>query len=51
MSENCTSESLRVVTVDDSPLIARRVEQLLTEIPGIELRGKAGTIAEALAVI
>lgn len=51
MSEAATSESLRVITVDDSPLILKRIEQLVEEIPGIELRGKAETIAEALALI
>ena len=51
MAENRTSETLRVVTVDDSPLIATRIGELLAEIPGIELRGKAGTIAEALSLI
>jgi DNA-binding NarL/FixJ family response regulator len=51
MAENRISETLRVVTVDDSPLIAKRVEQLLVEIPGIELRGKASNIAEALSLI
>lgn len=51
MSKAATSESLRVITVDDSPLILKRIEQLVDEIPGIELRGKAGTIADALALI
>jgi DNA-binding NarL/FixJ family response regulator len=51
MSENYTSETLRVLTVDDSPLIVKRVEQLILEIPGIELTGKAGTIAEALSLV
>ncbi len=51
MAEPNTSEPLRVVTVDDSPLIVNRIQQLIMDIPGVELRGKAGTIAEALAII
>jgi DNA-binding NarL/FixJ family response regulator len=51
MAEESTIKPLRVVTVDDSPLIAARIGDLLAEIPGIELKGKAGTIAEALSLI
>ena len=51
MAGNSPSGSLRVVTVDDSPLIAHRIGELVSEIPGIELKGEAATIAEALSLI
>jgi DNA-binding NarL/FixJ family response regulator len=42
---------LKVVTVDDSPLIARRLQQLISELGGVSMLGNAETITHALEII
>jgi DNA-binding LytR/AlgR family response regulator len=45
------SKPLRVVIVDDEPLALRRLEIALTEMPGVEIIGRARDGAEGLDVI
>ena len=42
---------VKIVTVDDSPIIAERLKEMLSEISGIEYRGNATNIAAALDLI
>jgi len=44
-------ESLRVVTVDDSPVVAERLEFMLAEIERVEFLGNAVNISAALHLI
>ena len=42
---------LRIVTVDDSPIIAERVRDMLAELHNVEFLGNASTISKALNLI
>ena len=42
---------LKVLIVDDSPLIVARLEQTLAGIPQVEFSGSAGNLASALLLI
>lgn len=42
---------LKIVTVDDSPIIAERLQAMLSEMINIEFAGNATNIASALALI
>jgi len=42
---------MRVLIADDSPLVAERLADLLAEIPGIQLVGKASDAPEAILSI
>lgn len=41
-------EVLRVLLVEDSPLLVQRISELVAELPGIRLAGTAASEAEAL---
>jgi DNA-binding NarL/FixJ family response regulator len=43
--------SVRVLIVEDSPLIRLRLRRSLSEIPGLELAGEADSAVEALQLI
>jgi DNA-binding NarL/FixJ family response regulator len=45
------AESVGVVIIDDSAQWIRRLESVLTEIPGLVLVGTAGTPSAALALV
>ena len=45
------ADALRILAVDDEPLALRRIELLLLRLSGVELIGKASSVAEALAAI
>jgi DNA-binding NarL/FixJ family response regulator len=51
MSEEKQQVVLKVVTVDDSPLIAQRLKVLLGDLNDIELQGNAENIQSALDLI
>jgi DNA-binding NarL/FixJ family response regulator len=40
---------LRVLLVEDSPLLVQRILELVAELPGVQIAGTAATEAEALA--
>ena len=42
---------MRVFIVDDSTVVVERLAQLLAEVPGAELIGRAGDVPEALQAI
>ena len=50
MSDRPTLSGLRVLVVEDDPLIAMLIEDLLTEL-GYQVVGPAATVAEALGLI
>jgi len=45
---NSRRNELRVMIVDDSPLVVERIEQVLAEVSAIRLVAKAGTGADAI---
>lgn len=51
MNKNRISPSLKVVTVDDSPLIAERMNFMLREIDGLTLLGNAFSFSSAKNLI
>jgi DNA-binding NarL/FixJ family response regulator len=51
MTQEISTSTLRIVTVDDSPLIAHRLKLLLGDVAGAELLGNADTIPAALSLI
>lgn len=51
MTERAIPSGLKVVTVEDSALIAERVERILAEMTGVELVGNAVCIDDALKLI
>jgi DNA-binding NarL/FixJ family response regulator len=51
MAAKGVSVLLKIVTVEDSPLIVNRVKDILKEIDGIRFVGNATVIAEALELI
>ncbi|MBA2610517.1 MAG: response regulator transcription factor [Bacteroidetes bacterium] len=51
MNENIISPFLKVVTVDDSPLVAERMGAILNDIKGIEFLENAKTIISARNLI
>jgi DNA-binding NarL/FixJ family response regulator len=51
MSRNKTLPILKIVTVEDSPLVAERVQWMLTEIAHVEFLGNARSTSEALILI
>lgn len=42
---------LRVATVDDSPVIAKRLEHMLNEVTEVDYVGNASTISKALQLV
>lgn len=50
MESNVTT-SLRVITVDDSPVIAQRLKSLLSDLNQVDLLGNAEDIQSALTII
>ncbi len=42
---------VKIVTVDDSPIIAERLKEMLGELEGIEYSGNASSIASALDLV
>ena len=51
MTERNSDTTLKIITVDDSPVIAKRLKELLDDVGGVELMGNAETIKTALEVI
>lgn len=51
MNKKTNQAPLKVVTVDDSPLIAERLEILLSDLKDIQFVGNARNIASALRLI
>jgi DNA-binding NarL/FixJ family response regulator len=51
MSEQETGSILKIVTVDDSPIVAERLQSMLSEVERVEFSGNARNIASALALI
>jgi DNA-binding NarL/FixJ family response regulator len=51
MSEQETGSILKIVTVDDSPIVAERLQSMLSEVENVEFLGNARNIASALALI
>lgn len=43
--------SCRILIVDDNALFLQAVEELLTDLPGVEIAGRAGSGEEALELI
>ena len=41
----------KLLIVDDSPVVREQIVPMITTIPGIELVGKVGTVAESLDAI
>jgi DNA-binding NarL/FixJ family response regulator len=48
LKEQAATEVLRVLLVEDSPLLVQRISELVAELPGIRITGTAATEAEAL---
>lgn len=46
-----TAPTLKVITVDDSPLIAERVKLLLSDLECVEFLGNAGNIVSAIELV
>jgi DNA-binding NarL/FixJ family response regulator len=42
---------MKVFIADDSPLFVERLSELLTDVPGVELAGQAGDVAESVRCI
>lgn len=42
---------LKIITVDDSPVVVNRLQCILSEISGVEFAGSATSIPEALVII
>jgi DNA-binding NarL/FixJ family response regulator len=51
MSGQETGSILKIVTVDDSPIVAERLQSMLSEVENVEFLGNARNIASALALI
>jgi len=51
MNSEERSVSLKIVTVDDSPIIVERLKAMLNEMNNVEFAGNATTISSALALI
>lgn len=51
MRTNSSSPLLKVITIDDSPLIAERMHSILKEIEGLAFLGKACNISSAQNLI
>ena len=51
MTDKRVTPILRVVTVDDSPIIAHRLKVLISDVSEVELLGNADCIQSALTVI
>jgi len=51
MSESILQPQLKIVTVDDSPIIAERVEAMLSDMNNVTFLGNASNISEALSLI
>jgi DNA-binding NarL/FixJ family response regulator len=51
MERQAGSQTLRIVTVDDSPIIAQRLRFLITEMPHVDLLGNVEDIQSALVFI
>lgn len=51
MSTNSSSPLLKVVTIDESTLIAERIDSILSEIEGISALGNACNFSSALNLI
>ena len=51
MSGKETQSILKIITVDDSPIVAERLQSMLSEVENVEFVGNARNIAAALALI
>ena len=51
MSKLNFSKRIKVVTVDDSPIITQRIESILSEMENIEILGSASNAVSALNLI
>ena len=51
MPDSKSSSTLKIVTVDDSPVIAERLQYMLSEIDSVEFLGNALNISAALQLI
>lgn len=51
MTEEASLPVIRAITVDDSPVMAERIEQMLEDLSGVRLVGHAANIAAALHLI
>jgi DNA-binding NarL/FixJ family response regulator len=47
-ADRAASHVLRVLLVEDSPLLVQRIMELVAELPGIQIAGTAASEAEAL---
>lgn len=48
LHERAVAEVLRVLLVEDSPLLVQRISELVAELPGVQITGTAASEAEAL---
>jgi DNA-binding NarL/FixJ family response regulator len=46
-----TIKAIRIITVDDSPVVAERLESMLSEVDSVEYLGNAASLSLALRLI
>src|ERR1700712_4210832 len=51
MTINKSTRQLKVITVDDSPLVAKRMKEMLSDLQHVKFLGNAGNVSEALLLI
>lgn len=51
MNENKIIKTLKIVTVDDSPIITARLQSMLSDLGGVAFIGNASTLSKALNLI